>query len=147
MARSGHLVESGLFITCRRRRAALDHASKVPETRNPQAGRLDVAGALLAAAGLGALVFGLIEAPTADGPMPASGVASRRARRTGVFVAVERRSRHPMVPLNLFRNRTFTAANLLTSFSAPPSPPCSSSCHSSLSGARVRRRIRAALLP
>jgi len=31
-------------------------------------------------------------------------------------VTVERRTRHPMVPLALFRNRTFTAANLLTLF-------------------------------
>ena len=32
------------------------------------------------------------------------------------FVLVEWRSRHPMVPPDLFRSRTFTAANLLTLF-------------------------------
>src|SRR5204862_2628683 len=30
------------------------------------------------------------------------------------FVFLERQSRHPMVPLDLFRSRTFTGANLLT---------------------------------
>jgi len=90
---------------------------KVTETRNPHAGRLDVAGALLATAGLGALVFGLIEAPT-RGWSDARVWGSVAAGMAGLaaFVAVERRSRHPMVPLSLFRNRTFTAANLLTLF-------------------------------
>ena len=30
------------------------------------------------------------------------------------FVAVERRGRHPMLPLDIFRSRQFTAANLVT---------------------------------
>jgi EmrB/QacA subfamily drug resistance transporter len=90
---------------------------KVPETRNPSAGRLDVAGAALVTAGLAALVYGLIEAPTAGWSQPqtwapiAAGVALLAA-----FVAVERRTKHPMVPLALFKIRTFAAANLLTLF-------------------------------
>jgi predicted MFS family arabinose efflux permease len=32
----------------------------------------------------------------------------------GTFVFLERQSRHPMVPLELFRSRTFTGANLVT---------------------------------
>ena len=33
-----------------------------------------------------------------------------------VFVVVERRSKNPMMPLTLFRSRTFSAANVLTLF-------------------------------
>jgi MFS family permease len=39
--------------------------TRVPESRDPEAGRLDWPGALLAIVGLGALVYGLIEAPVA----------------------------------------------------------------------------------
>ncbi len=92
-------------------------AVKIPETRSDSAGALDAAGAILATAGLGGLVFGLIEAPTAGwgsartlAPL-ALGLAALAA-----FVAVELRSRSPMVPLSIFRSRTFTAANLLTFF-------------------------------
>lgn len=90
---------------------------KVPETRNPAAGRLDLAGALLATLGLGALVYGLIEAPGRGWSDPGvwGPVGAGTAALIG-FVAVERRIRHPMVPPELFRIRTFAAANLLTLF-------------------------------
>ena len=96
-----------LWITLRR----------VPETRNPQAGGLDVAGAIFATLGFGALVFGLIEAPTTGWADPkAWGSIAAGLGALGAFVAVEARTPHPMIPLGLFRNRTFTAANLLTLF-------------------------------
>jgi len=90
---------------------------KVPETRNPSSGRLDLAGAALATIGLGALVYGLIEAPSAGWSRlrtwaPIAGGAAALV----AFVAVERRTKHPMVPLGLFQIRTFAAANLLTLF-------------------------------
>src|SRR5262245_18903262 len=43
---------------------------KVPESRTPAAGKLDVRGALLVTLGLGTLVFGLIEAPSAGWSHP-----------------------------------------------------------------------------
>ncbi len=96
-----------LWITVRR----------VRETRNPEAGRLDVSGALLATLGLGALVFGLIEAPTAGwGDPRAWGPITVGVGALAAFVVRERRTAHPMVPLGLFRNRTFAATNLLTLF-------------------------------
>ncbi len=90
---------------------------KVPETRNPSVGRLDPAGALFATIGLAAMVFGLIEAPAAGWSDPrvwaslAAGGAALAA-----FVAVEARSAHPIVPLDLFRIPAFAGANLLTLF-------------------------------
>ena len=61
---------------------------------------------LLTAAGLGALVFGLIEA------RPQAGVAGL-ALLIG-FLVVEWRSPAPMLPLTFFRSRRFSGANLLT---------------------------------
>jgi len=68
--------------------------------------RLDVPGALVVALALGALTFGLIER------MPLLAVAG--VVLMGVFVAIELRSDHPLVPPSLFRSRVFTAANLVT---------------------------------
>ena len=40
--------------------------------------------------------------------------ARRRWSRRSAFVVVERRTREPMVPLGLFADRTFSAANAMT---------------------------------
>ncbi len=87
----------------------------VPESRDPDAARLDFVGATLATVGLGGLVFGLIEAsnrgfgdPLVFGPLILGAAAL-----VG-FVFVEWESREPMMPLTLFRSRNFTGANLLT---------------------------------
>ena len=87
----------------------------VPETRDPTSVRgIDAAGAALTAAGLAAVTWALIDAGErgVSGAALAAGVAGL-ASLAG-FVAVERRSRHPMVPLDIFRSRQFTAANLVT---------------------------------
>jgi EmrB/QacA subfamily drug resistance transporter len=90
---------------------------KVRESRNPAAGPLDLAGAGLATFGFGAIVYGLIEGPTL-GWAHATGWGAIAAGLIGLvaLTVVENRVAHPMVPLRLFRNRTFTAANLLTFF-------------------------------
>lgn len=87
----------------------------VPESRDEEAGRLDVAGAALATLGLGALVFGLIEAPVrgwSDLLVLVSLVVGVVA--LAAFVVVEARVPSPMMPLTLFRSSTFAGANLLT---------------------------------
>src|ERR671913_2079705 len=87
----------------------------VPESRDPDAARLDFAGAFLATLGLGGIVFGLIEATNRGFSDPLVfvplivGVAGLAA-----FVYTEHRSREPMMPLSLFRSRNFSGANLLT---------------------------------
>ena len=91
--------------------------SKVPETRNPSAGRLDLPGALTATVGLAALVFGLIEAPVAGWrDLRVWGSLAAAVAALTAFVVVEARRAHPMVPLGLFRIRAFAGANLLTLF-------------------------------
>ena len=88
----------------------------VPESRDEtrRAG-LDWWGALLVTAGLGGVVYGLIESanrgladPMVFGAL-LGGVAALIA-----FAVVEWRSADPMVPLRLFRSSTFSGANLLT---------------------------------
>src|SRR5918992_3943356 len=89
----------------------------VPESRDPDARRLDVPGAVLATLGLGGVVFGLIESQSngfADPLVLASLVLGVGA--LVAFVFVERRSPEPMMPLTLFRSRNFSGANLLTLF-------------------------------
>jgi EmrB/QacA subfamily drug resistance transporter len=89
----------------------------VPESRDEEMPQeLDLPGAILATLGLGAFTFGLIQS---QGGHP--GVSGIVALLLGTillaaFVEVERRSRAPMLPLELFRSRTFTAANVYTLF-------------------------------
>src|SRR5437588_2512699 len=87
----------------------------VPESSNPAKGRLDWPGAILATLGLGALVYGLIESSSRGFADPAVFPALITAIvLLAAFVIVEARIRNPMLPLALFRSRTFTGANLLT---------------------------------
>jgi EmrB/QacA subfamily drug resistance transporter len=79
---------------------------RVPESRRPGASGLDWAGIALTTTGLGALVFGLIES------VPLAAVAGIVLLLA--FLFVESRSTAPMLPLGLFRSRTFAGANLLT---------------------------------
>jgi EmrB/QacA subfamily drug resistance transporter len=79
--------------------------------------RVDIVGAGFQAVGLSAAVFALIESQRrgwADPVVAASIVVGVVALLP--FVAWERRAPHPMLPLNLFANRNFTGANLMTAF-------------------------------
>ena len=80
---------------------------RVPETcRDGSPPALDWPGTLLTTAGLGAVVFALIESAPAIGGIGALLLVA--------FVFVEARARNPMLSLSLFRSRTFAGANLLT---------------------------------
>jgi EmrB/QacA subfamily drug resistance transporter len=88
----------------------------VPETRDPRPGRrFDVAGVLTGAAGLAGLTYGFTAWP-ALGPTAPAVVGALALGVAGMigFVLVERRVPDPLLPLRLFRSRTFTAANLVT---------------------------------
>ncbi len=83
----------------------------VPETHDPTASRrFDVPGAALAMLALAGLTYGLIEVGSLAALV--AGVVGLVA--AVVFLAVERRSPEPMLPLGIFRNRTFSAANAMT---------------------------------
>ena len=89
-------------------------AHHVPESRDPNAhGHLDFRGATLGALGLAGTTFALIEGPNGvSAGVIAAGVLGLAAL-VG-FVLVERSSANPMMPLDLFRSRTFSAANAVT---------------------------------
>ncbi|GAA3167951.1 MFS transporter [Planomonospora alba] len=83
----------------------------MPESRGP-ARRLDPLGALLSTAGMAALVFVIISAP-AEGVTapPVLTAAALAVLALGAFVVWERRCEHPMLPLELFRNRDFSGSS------------------------------------
>src|SRR5262245_24995768 len=87
----------------------------VPETRDESAaGRIDVVGAALTAVGLAVLTWALIEAGEHGATPQVLSAAALGLASVAGFVAAERRVPHPMLPLEIFRSRQFTAANLVT---------------------------------
>jgi EmrB/QacA subfamily drug resistance transporter len=87
----------------------------VAENTDRESSRIDWLGAVLAAVGLGALVYGLIE--SARGGFNDRAVIMALAAGIVVlilFLLVESRLSHPMLPLTLFRSRTFAGTNVLT---------------------------------
>jgi len=88
----------------------------VPESRDRNlAPQLDYLGAALAAVGLAGVIYALTDGPARGWTSPAilaaglGGVAA-----LVLFIEVERRGPHPMLPLDLFRSPQFTGANLVT---------------------------------
>ena len=86
------------------------------ESRDDTRGsRVDWTGAALAVIGLGGMTYGLLEGPRPGASLSlvltaiAAGIVALAA-----FVIVERRVSSPMLPMGLFRSRTFTLANVLT---------------------------------
>ncbi|MCO5999640.1 MDR family MFS transporter [Actinoallomurus rhizosphaericola] len=102
-------------------------ALRLPHVRRERVpARPDYLGIAVFAAAIGLLLFGLTEKgrTTAGGATHAwtSGtvaapIAASLALLAG-FVLVERRAAEPIVPLGLFRNRTYTAANVGSFFTA-----------------------------
>lgn len=88
----------------------------VPESRDPQAPQgVDWRGAVLAFAGLGSVVYGLIAASDLGWKHAAVlGSLSAGAVLLVVFVLAEGVSRAPMMPLEVFRSVRFSGINLLT---------------------------------
>ena len=86
----------------------------VPESRGGEKGGLDWTGAGLAAVGLGLFAYGLVRVAEAGADAVSWGALAAGTAVFAGFVAWEARSRQPMVPLGLFRSRTFSGVNLAT---------------------------------
>src|SRR5215472_15673458 len=95
-------------------------ARHVPETKDPLAsGRFDIAGAVLAALALAGITDALIEAP-AHGAARAAVAGGLGVAAGAAFVILEHRRGRPgsrtapMLPLDVFASRQFTAVNVVT---------------------------------
>ena len=90
---------------------------KVPETRDESATKPDIPGAVLATLGLSGITYGFLEASDKG----FSNIIIQSALVIGfvalvLFIYAENKSRHPMMPLDLFRSVTFSGVNALTLF-------------------------------
>ena len=84
----------------------------VPASRDPSTPPPDWRGLILSAAGMGALVLGIIQAPVWGWGSPrAVGALAAGVALLAAFVAAEGRVMHPMLDIALFRNPRFTAAS------------------------------------
>ena len=84
----------------------------VPEVRTGRRPRLDLVGVLLASVGLAAVIYGVIEGQRYSWGEVGYGITIPEIITAGVvllagFVAWEQRYPQPLVPLRLFRSRTF----------------------------------------
>ena len=84
----------------------------VPDVRTGRRPRLDIGGVLLSTAGLAAVSYGVIEGQRYDWGEVGYGITIAEIIVAGIvllaaFVAWERRHAQPLVPLGLFRSRTF----------------------------------------
>jgi EmrB/QacA subfamily drug resistance transporter len=98
--------------------ALLAQRPLVPESRDPAAPKLDLPGFALSTAGLTALVWGIIQAPSwgwSDARIV--GAFATAALLILTFVVWERRTPHPMLDVRLFRNPRFSAASAAISLS------------------------------
>jgi EmrB/QacA subfamily drug resistance transporter len=87
--------------------------SKVEESRDPSPRRIDWPGQITLTAGLGLLVLGLLRG-NEDGwtSTPIVAELSGAAVLLAAFLLIQARVREPMLPLGLFRSRTFTGAQI-----------------------------------
>lgn len=88
---------------------------QVPESRSPDARRVDWLGAGIITLALAAVVFGFVESPILGWTQPR--VLGSLVAGFALLVAfpfVEKTRIAPMVPLKLFQSRSFSGANLLT---------------------------------
>ncbi len=125
-ALGGYLAGAGLwrgvfFINIPLAIVSVFALARVPETKDERAPRqLDYPGTTMIAVGLAGLTYGTIGL----GQTNSAGTFNTMALLALIggivalvaFVFVEARSSHPIVPLRLFRERTFSGTNLMTLF-------------------------------
>ena len=87
----------------------------VPESRDTEMDpRIDYTGAALGALGLAGTTYALVDAGRHGVSLGVGLTAAIGVLGLVTFVLAEQRSSHPMVPLDIFKSRQFTVANLAT---------------------------------
>jgi EmrB/QacA subfamily drug resistance transporter len=86
----------------------------IPESRSESATRhFDTAGAVTVTAGLSVLAYSFLDASSSGwGSTKIVGLLALSVALLGAFVAIELRSKAPLVPFRIFRLRTLTGANV-----------------------------------
>jgi EmrB/QacA subfamily drug resistance transporter len=88
-------------------------ATQVAESRDPNAARADWPGVATFTAGLFMLVFALLRGNAVGwGSAQILALLAGAAVTLGAFLAIERSSANPMLPLELFGNRAFTGVQI-----------------------------------
>jgi EmrB/QacA subfamily drug resistance transporter len=87
----------------------------IPESRSESTTRhFDAAGAVSVTAGLSVLAYALLDASSAGwGSAKIIGLLASAVVLLTAFVAIEQRSKAPLVPFRIFRLRTLTGANVV----------------------------------
>ena len=87
----------------------------IPESRSESATRhFDAAGAVTVTAGLSVLVYALLDASSSGwGSTKIVSLLALSVALIGAFIAIELRSKAPLVPFRIFRPRTLTGANVV----------------------------------
>jgi EmrB/QacA subfamily drug resistance transporter len=87
----------------------------IPESRSEETTRhFDAAGAVTVTAGLSLLAYALLDASSAGwGSTKTVGLLAVSVLLLAAFVLIELRSKAPLVPFRIFRNRTLTGANVV----------------------------------
>ncbi|MDG1539285.1 MAG: MFS transporter [Candidatus Poseidonia sp.] len=81
----------------------------VPESKDEKEEKLDFLGAILSIAALGSLLYAIIEAPSHGwNSFETLGTFALSALLLVSFVVVERKSSHPMLPMEFFKNPGFS---------------------------------------
>jgi EmrB/QacA subfamily drug resistance transporter len=92
---------------------------ELPTFRGRPNQKIDFLGAIVFAAGIIPVLIGLTNVQTNDFATPeVAGLISVGLAILGAFVFIEAKAEEPIIPLELFRNRTFTAAAAATFFSS-----------------------------
>jgi EmrB/QacA subfamily drug resistance transporter len=100
--------------------AALAAVRLLPESRNAGARHFDIAGAITVTAGLSLLVYTVVDAQNAGwASLQTLGLGAIALALIAAFVAIERRTKAPLVPFpGIFRIRTISGINLTALFVA-----------------------------
>ncbi|MBL6445047.1 MFS transporter [Fulvivirga sp. 29W222] len=96
---------------------ALFFLRKVPESKDPNANKGDAKGAFVATLSLACLTYGFIEAPNFgfNAPRIYASLAAGLVLLL-LFIIYEMKTNSPMMPLSLFKSKTFSSTNVITLF-------------------------------
>jgi EmrB/QacA subfamily drug resistance transporter len=94
--------------------AAIAASRLLPESRNEGSRHFDIAGAVSVTAGLSLLVYTIVDANNVGWTSGQTlGLAAVGLALIAAFIAVEQRSKAPLVPFGIFRKRTITGTNIV----------------------------------